>query len=38
MAKEKIGWKPLIAMEEGLKISIDYYEQVLQQGVSGTSV
>lgn len=38
MAQDKLGWTPRVALEEGLKISIDYYEQVLQQAVSGTSV
>jgi len=38
IAKEKMGWTPRISLEEGLKISIDYYEQVLRKSVSGISV
>lgn len=37
LAKEKLGWEPRIPLEEGLKMSIDYYKQVLQQAVPGTS-
>lgn len=37
-AREKIRWTPNIALEEGLKISIDYYGQVLRQVTSETSV
>lgn len=35
MAREKIGWAPKITLEEGLKQSIDYYEKVLKEPVSG---
>lgn len=38
LAKEKLGWKSRVDLEEGLKISIDYYEQVLQQAVPDTSL
>ncbi len=31
LAKEKLGWEPKIELEEGLKKTIDYFEQLLQQ-------
>jgi UDP-glucuronate decarboxylase len=27
MAKEKLGWKPTIGLEEGLKRTIDYFQR-----------
>jgi UDP-glucuronate decarboxylase len=38
LAEEKLGWKPRVDLEEGLEISIEYYEQALRQAVSGRSV
>jgi UDP-glucuronate decarboxylase len=35
LAKEKLGWESRVDLEGGLKISIDYYKQVLQQAVLG---
>ncbi len=30
LAKEKLGWEPKIELEEGLKNTIDYFEQLMQ--------
>lgn len=32
LAKEKLGWQPTVSLEEGLKKTIDYFEQVLSKG------
>ncbi|MFA6724476.1 MAG: GDP-mannose 4,6-dehydratase, partial [Lentisphaeria bacterium] len=33
LAKEKLGWQPSINLEEGLKRTIAYFEQLLQKGL-----
>jgi len=32
LAKERLGWQPTVHLEEGLKKTIDYFEQVLSKG------
>lgn len=32
LAREKLGWEPTIQLEEGLKRTIPYFEQLLQKG------
>ncbi len=32
LAKEKLSWQPTVSLEEGLKKTIDYFEQVLSKG------
>ncbi|MGC9450669.1 MAG: UDP-glucuronic acid decarboxylase family protein [Oceanipulchritudo sp.] len=32
LAREKLGWEPAIALEEGLQRTIDYFRKVLQEG------
>jgi len=31
LAREKLGWEPKIELEEGLKSTIDYFEQLMQR-------
>jgi len=33
LAKEKLGWQPIVPLEEGLKSTIGYFEGLLKQGV-----
>jgi len=35
LAKEKLGWEPTIALEEGLKKTIAYFDKLLSEGASG---
>ena len=30
LAKEKLGWQPIIKLEEGLKMTIPYFENLLR--------
>jgi UDP-glucuronate decarboxylase len=30
LAKEKLGWEPEITLEEGLRPTIDYFDQLLK--------
>jgi len=36
LAREKLGWEPAIQLEEGLKRTIPYFEQLLQSGSAGS--
>ena len=35
LAKERLGWTPTIALNEGLKQTIDYFKQELSESVAG---
>ncbi len=35
LAKEKLGWEPTIELEEGLKKTIAYFDELLSKGASG---
>lgn len=32
VAKEKLGWEPVVKLEAGLKLTIDYFESALKEG------
>ena len=34
LAEEKLGWSPKVSLEEGLKKTIDYFDDLLQKGSS----
>jgi UDP-glucuronate decarboxylase len=36
LAREKLGWQPTVPLEEGLKRTIAYFEQLLSSGVQST--
>ena len=31
LAKEKLGWEPNLKLEDGLRKTIDYFEELLRQ-------
>jgi len=35
LAGEKLGWKPVVSVDEGLKRTIEYFKKELAQGASG---
>ena len=34
LARDKLGWQPKVALEDGLKETIGYFRQLLQDGAA----